>query len=83
MQLLCSCVEGLSEEKDAVVLRRRLTVLCWVIRACGPAALSLSADIGLGDHLEMLTESVAGGLVKGVQQEYIRAAAGELLLKMR
>lgn len=54
MQLLCGCLEGLIQESDVSVRRRRLAVICRIFRAYGPVALQLAADLGFQDQLTIL-----------------------------
>ena len=49
MQLLLGALEGLAEEGDPQVLRRRLSVVCRIIRAYGAVAAELVRDLGLAD----------------------------------
>lgn len=54
MQLLCGCLEGLIQETDISVRRRRLAVICRIFRAYGSVALQLVSDLGFQDQLTIL-----------------------------
>ena len=54
LQLLCGSLEGLLQEGDATVRRRRLAVVCRILRAYGALAVELVADLGLQDQLVVL-----------------------------
>lgn len=50
VQLLCGCLEGLLQESDVTVRRRRLAVICRILRAYGQAAVKLVTDLGFHDQ---------------------------------
>jgi len=54
MQLLCSCLEGVNMDCDAVVRKRRLAIACRIVRTFGQAASTLMNDLGFGDGLQIL-----------------------------
>lgn len=54
VQLLCGCLEGLLQESDASTRRRRLAVICRILRAYGKTAVQLVKDLGFHDQLLVL-----------------------------
>ncbi len=54
VQLLCGCLEGLLQESDGNVRRRRLAVICRILRAYGKSAVQLVSDLGFADQLVVL-----------------------------
>ena len=54
VQLLCGCLENLLQENDSSVRRRRLAVICRILRAYGRAAVTLVKDLGFHDQLLVL-----------------------------
>ena len=46
VQLLCGSLEGLLQESDASVRRRRLAIICRILRAYGAHAVQLVNDLG-------------------------------------
>lgn len=54
MQLLCSCLEGVTAERDAVVRKRRLAIACRIGRTFGVAASTLMNDLNFSDGLQLL-----------------------------
>jgi hypothetical protein len=54
VQLLCGCLEGLLQESDVLVRRRRLAVICRILRAYGKVAVKLVKDLGFNDQLLIL-----------------------------
>lgn len=57
LQLLCACLEQLSQESDAVVRSRRLSIACRIARSYATSAGSLLQDLGFGDVLESMLVS--------------------------
>lgn len=54
-------LEGVAEESDVVVRKRRLTVVCRILR-CGQAACVLARDLGFLDALVALGKTAGAGL---------------------
>lgn len=54
LQLLCGCFDGLFEEKDGLVRKRRLAVICRVTRAFPSLAASLIRELGFGEVLDAM-----------------------------
>jgi len=76
MRLLCSCLEGVSTEKDAVVRKRRLAIACRIGRTFGNAASSLMNDLGFSDGLQVLKSDAD---IKPEVSTDEKAMIGELL----
>ena len=45
VQFLC-CLEGISQETDAIARKRKLSMVLRILRACGPTAVSFIRDLG-------------------------------------
>lgn len=54
VQLLCGCLENLLQESDSTARRRRLAVICRILRAYGRAAVILVDDLGFHEQLQTL-----------------------------
>jgi hypothetical protein len=54
LQLLCGCLEGLLQESDSSTRRRRLAVICRILRAFGNSAVQLVNELGFHDQLLVL-----------------------------
>lgn len=54
LQLLCGSLEGLLEEADLTVRRRRLAIICRIFRAYGRPAVDLAVDLGFEDQLRIM-----------------------------
>ncbi len=53
VELLLGCFEGLADEVDAVVRKRRLSVICRIVRTYGFGSncATLAQDLGLLDSI--------------------------------
>jgi hypothetical protein len=54
LQLLCGCFEGIYNEKDANVRKRRLAIICRIARTFSSSVGSLMNDLGFADILQIL-----------------------------
>jgi len=61
MQLLLGALEGLADEADRNIRRRRLSIVCRITRAYGQVAGDLIRDLGLAELFDGLS-SLQGGL---------------------
>lgn len=57
LQLLCGSLEGLLQESDAGVRRRRLAIICRILRAYGAPAVQLVNDLGFQVSLQLSVPS--------------------------
>lgn len=55
MQLLLGALEGLADESDSKVRRRRLSIVCRITRAYGEVAAGLIRDLGLAELFDGLS----------------------------
>lgn len=61
MQLLLGALEGLADESDSRVRRRRLSIVCRITRAYGEVAAGLIRDLGLAELFEGLSSQQQQG----------------------
>jgi hypothetical protein len=54
LQLFCGCFEGILDEKDGSVRKRRLSTICRIARVFKIAAVNLMNDLGFSDILQIL-----------------------------
>lgn len=54
LQLLCCCLEGVSQEKDALVRQRKLATACRIARSFNAAFITLVNDLGFTDAMQIL-----------------------------
>jgi len=67
LQLLCGSLEGLLQESDAGVRRRRLAIICRILRAYGAPAVQLVNDLGF----QVFLLSLCVGVSHTVQRFYL------------
>ena len=62
IQLLCGCLENILDETDTITRRRRLAVICRILRAYGKTAIELIQELDL--YSSLLTLSKEKNLTK-------------------
>ena len=56
IQLLCGCLENILDETDTITRRRRLAVICRILRAYGKTAIELIQELELCSSLLTLSK---------------------------
>jgi hypothetical protein len=66
VQILCGCFDGLAQEADAGVRKRKLSIICRIVRVYGLLAINLIKDLGFADLMEILHQdkNIKPSLVK-------------------
>lgn len=55
LQLICGSLEGISDEKDIIVRKRRLAIICRILRSYKSIASDLLQDLGYDNFLYSLS----------------------------